>query len=434
MAVMIESLFAFLTSRGKGGRRVAEGSKGSKGGAFHYFFDLNPTFRSLFRCFVFAVPLVLVQLHTMWSLYTSFRRYVGVLHLNEQIVEFFRQSEEFVGGNEKFSRRQYVHPIVWDDGEAAVCQVIEAEVVTSPGLSELGTPSEPTKVPSFFENVNDKAKTPRSSRKFRLGLRSRGVNVTKKVVCSNSSLRSWRRDATRDGDSSPTLSLGSSASARSVISGVLVSLQRQHSLERRSKTFADAGEATNLLKPDPGAALSDGEEEAEEDPSWAERHPLPPLTSADKRPRGDLRRPIVTIVENKRPSGDSHRPDTPVEKPAHDRRSSDTHRPDTSVDKLVDERPKGDSNVPDTSVDKLVDVRPRGDPSVVVPDDGAATTPVESPSPPQLSADAGGRAPAVATPTANEAPPCAAAPRARARRNRRATKFAYSLDEHPDDL
>lgn len=209
MAVMLESLFAFLTSRGASRRRVAVSySKSSKGGAFHYLFDLRPTYRSLVRCFAFGAPLVVIQLSTIWSLYTSYRRYVRVLAHNEAVVEFFRQSEEMIGGNEKFSRRQYSHP---------------------------GDATPPSK--HVIQKVPQRRRKSRASRCSRYV--SPGVRVTKNIACANAHVQHWRKFAGVGGEHSPNTSVGS-ASSNASIGAFVRNLRRENEFDRQAKDLKTA--------------------------------------------------------------------------------------------------------------------------------------------------------------------------------------------------
>lgn len=125
MGVMIDSLVAFLSARDNYSR--SDGSRlrsnEARGGAFHFFWEPLTGWRSgrtLVRCFGFAMPIVYIQCATAYSLYTSYTRFTRVVGINSDVVRMLNESESKLGGNEKFSRKQYVHPkLSRDYGEAA---------------------------------------------------------------------------------------------------------------------------------------------------------------------------------------------------------------------------------------------------------------------------------------------------------------------------
>lgn len=117
IAVMCDSLFAAFTEPREQSSEVAIGDyfegygrNEQKGGSFHYFFDRVSSYRSIMRCFGLGVPVVLVQCHTALMLYKSYARYRAALDMNSRVLEFLNQHTSGVGGDERFSRRQYVHP------------------------------------------------------------------------------------------------------------------------------------------------------------------------------------------------------------------------------------------------------------------------------------------------------------------------------------
>lgn len=108
MAAMVDSLYSTLTSHdGEGGEGPSQ-----RGGAFRYIWNRRETGKNIVRLVGIGVPILCISIHTAASLYLSYWRYSRILLANRIIVEFLGNSEESLGGREKFSRQQYVHPMV----------------------------------------------------------------------------------------------------------------------------------------------------------------------------------------------------------------------------------------------------------------------------------------------------------------------------------
>lgn len=116
MAVMIESVFAFLTAKNSNASRLQSSSTSAdRGGAFHFFFDREEdNFRTVTRCFFFALPICAMQIQTGFMLYMHFRKYQETLRTNAAVSG---RLEGTTRKDPKFDMSHYSHPKVASDAD-----------------------------------------------------------------------------------------------------------------------------------------------------------------------------------------------------------------------------------------------------------------------------------------------------------------------------